>query len=156
MMDGTALEGGSVKQFYRLMMYHDQIRADQDLKDLWRLQVPRRIKAFVWLLKHDRLLSNHNKKEHIKDFLRPFNPSFHVLLRLKEYGEALDMDNRVVRRTKEVRLIKWVSPSPGMVKLNDDGTCIEGVVAGCGGLVRDEEVVGWEVLPSMWAYVATT
>ncbi|KAI5426259.1 hypothetical protein KIW84_031895 [Lathyrus oleraceus] len=59
--------------------------------------------------------------------------------RVKEYGEALNMNNRVVWRTKETRLIKLIRSSSCRVKFNVDGVCIEDVVAGCGGLIRDEE-----------------
>lgn len=80
-----------------------------------------------------------NKDEHIEDFVRLYNPNLHVSLHLKDYGEALAMDNMVVERTKEVSLINWTPHRSGMVKLNMDGACIEGVTAGCGGLVRNEE-----------------
>lgn len=69
--------------------------------------------------------------------MRPFNRTLHVYVRLKEYEEALMTNKRVVWRNKEVRLIKWAPPSPGMVKLNVDGAFIKGVAAGCGGIVRD-------------------
>ena len=49
------------------------------------------------------------------------------------------MNNRVVGRTKVVRLIKWVQLSSGRMKPNVDGACIKGVNASYEGLVKDEE-----------------
>lgn len=92
-----------------------------------------------WAMACNSLWFWHNKEEHIEEFVRSFNPSLHVSLWLKEHGEALEMDNKVVGRTKEVRLIKWIPPNPSIVKFNVDGACIEGVDASCGGLVRDDE-----------------
>jgi hypothetical protein len=31
--------------------------------NIWRLRVPERVKTFVWLLHHDRLLTNFNKSK---------------------------------------------------------------------------------------------
>lgn len=58
-MEGIKQEVGSVKQFYGLMMHFDNNNnVDHDWKRIWRLRVPERIKTFVWMLKHDRLLTN--------------------------------------------------------------------------------------------------
>lgn len=165
---------------------HAHYEVNHDWKVIWHLKVPERVKSFVWLMKHDRLLTNlnkskrglgtaacslcghanestlhafrdcprvmevwmhkmpldisheffnldleewftlninwsskkeggwnyfwtmachliwywPNKEEHMEDFVRPCNPSMHVSLRLKDYGEVLTMNNRVVGRTK--------------------------------------------------------
>lgn len=51
-----------MKQFYGLMMHFDNNNnVDHDWKRIWRLRVPKRIKNFVWMLKHDRLLANQSK-----------------------------------------------------------------------------------------------
>ncbi|KAI5389638.1 hypothetical protein KIW84_075073 [Lathyrus oleraceus] len=147
------------------------------------------LKAFMWLLKHDRLLTNHNKSRrgfsattcnlcghanestlHVfrecpralevwvnkvpsKMHHEFFNLDLEGWIKLNINGStkkdggwssywamaSLEMDNKVVGRTKEVRLIKWIPPSLSIVKFNVNGACIEGVDASCGGLVRDDE-----------------
>lgn len=83
----------------------------------------------IWYLRY--------KDEHIKDFARPFDSSLHVSLQLKENGETLKMNNMTVGISKEIKLVKWDTPSPCMVKLNVGGACIKGIVACCRGIVRD-------------------
>ncbi|MCI24501.1 ribonuclease H protein, partial [Trifolium medium] len=60
--------------------------------------------------------------------------------------------------TREVRLVSWKPPPDGWVKVNTDGACKEGRIAGCGGLIRgsDGEWLGGfaKFLGACSAYVA--
>lgn len=43
------------------MMQVENNSVDHGWKKIWRLRVLERVKTFVWLLKHGRLLTNHSK-----------------------------------------------------------------------------------------------
>lgn len=47
MVDGIVHEVGSMKHFYSLMAHHDHANETYDWKIIWRIKVPKRIKAFV-------------------------------------------------------------------------------------------------------------
>lgn len=51
----------------------------------------------LWFWRH--------KAVHIEDFVRPFNPNLQVSLRLKEYGDALNMNNMAEMRNRTLGLL---------------------------------------------------
>jgi hypothetical protein len=64
--------------------------------------------------------------------------AYHIRQRAKDYQlsvVAVSQDARQVNR--EARLIGWKPPVGDWIKLNTDGACKDGNVAGCGGILRN-------------------
>ena len=48
----------SLKIAYNCLIENDRFASDRIFKEVWRLQVPQRLKAFMWIVAHDALLTN--------------------------------------------------------------------------------------------------
>jgi ribonuclease HI len=64
--DERAGIGGTNMEYYVAAMYdqlcsYDIQDADPVWNSVWKLRVPERVRCFIWLLLHDRLLTNHRK-----------------------------------------------------------------------------------------------
>lgn len=57
--DGTL----SIKDMYRHLYNVKGESIDEGWMILWRLNVPKRVRTFIWLLKQDRLLTNFSKSK---------------------------------------------------------------------------------------------
>ncbi|KAG5627797.1 hypothetical protein H5410_013015 [Solanum commersonii] len=44
----------------------------------------------------------------------------------------------VTLQQRTVTIVKWIRPPPQLVKLNSDGSCIQGI-CGSGGLIRNSQ-----------------
>ncbi|KAK2459136.1 TMV resistance protein N [Trifolium repens] len=53
--------GFTVSSAYEMLMEHEPCAEENIWKRIWNLQVPERVKCFIWLLKHGRLLTNFRK-----------------------------------------------------------------------------------------------
>jgi hypothetical protein len=53
----------SVVSAYNMLSELDQSEEDVMWKKIWKLQVPERVRSFIWLLKHGRLLTNYRKSK---------------------------------------------------------------------------------------------
>jgi hypothetical protein len=51
----------SIAEMYHALCDYDMNEIDKSWKDIWRLKVPKRVRAFVWIVKHNRLLTNERK-----------------------------------------------------------------------------------------------
>jgi ribonuclease HI len=87
------------------------------------------------------LWSWRNKEEHDEQFQRPLNVVLAVSHRVKQYHQAMVLQQVLHNVERKVVMIHWQPPSEGWVKLNTDGAYKEGSVAGCGGVVRDSNGV---------------
>ena len=48
----------SLKIAYNCLIENDRFASDRIFKEVWRLQAPQRLKAFMWIVAHDALLTN--------------------------------------------------------------------------------------------------
>jgi hypothetical protein len=53
----------SIADMYIALCNFDDNQQGANWMNIWRLRVPERVKTFVWLLHHDRLLTNFNKSK---------------------------------------------------------------------------------------------
>ncbi|GAU43243.1 hypothetical protein TSUD_241340 [Trifolium subterraneum] len=53
--------GISVSSMYKHLCNFDVNDDVNDWKDIWRLKVPERVRTFIWLMRHNRLLTNEKK-----------------------------------------------------------------------------------------------
>lgn len=60
---GTTQGFFSIKAMYQEMEESDGEIEDEDWKNIWKVVVPERCRTFLWLLKHDRLLTNFSKSK---------------------------------------------------------------------------------------------
>jgi ribonuclease HI len=51
----------SISEMYHALCDYDMNEVDKSWKDIWRLKVPERVRAFVCIVKHNRLLTNERK-----------------------------------------------------------------------------------------------
>lgn len=58
---GTANGEFSLREVYHVIDVVECSREDDDWRKILKLQVPERCRSFVWMLKHDRLLTNLSK-----------------------------------------------------------------------------------------------
>jgi ribonuclease HI len=92
----------------------------------------------VWATACHSLWYWHNKEQHDPHYSRPINPAYHIRQRAKDYQlsvVAVSQNARQVNR--EARLIGWKPLVGDWIKLNTDGACKDGNVAGCGGILRN-------------------
>jgi len=88
-----------------------------------------------WAVACHSLWTWRNKELHDEGFPRPIYPAQHVLQVVKNYALAF----MVNASRHETILIGWKPPDNGWVRLNTDGSCKEGAVAGCGGVLRGSD-----------------
>jgi ribonuclease HI len=53
----------TVSSAYELIMDYDPCADENVWKTIWKLQVPERVRCFIWLLKHGRILTNYRKNK---------------------------------------------------------------------------------------------
>lgn len=85
-----------------------------------------------------------NKELHENNFVRPINHVDHVLKLSEDYYQAR-MANQITSNSQRViDFIRWRPPPVNWAKLNTDGACKGGNIAGCGGIIRgsDGEWIG--------------
>ncbi|PNY01766.1 ribonuclease H [Trifolium pratense] len=204
-----------------------------DWDKVWKIEVPERIPSFVWLIKHDRLLTRYrlnyvhigepycyrcgnvmettlrvlrdcplamviwlnavnlqqceafftvdlsdwikinfnqqkwvnfwakachalwtwrNKLIHDDDFIMPNRPWLEISRRVQHYANQINVSSTVDLRNKVMTDIRWPA-DPGWVKINTNGASKGGGVAGCGGVIRGEMVVGCVALLKVWVFV---
>jgi ribonuclease HI len=78
-----------------------------------------------------------NKELHDDDYNRPTRPILHILNYISEYYQARMMSSVVIKLPRVTSMIGWKPPVEGRLKLNTDGACKDGHMAGCGGIIRD-------------------
>lgn len=49
----------SINRMYKDLDHSDTVVDSKEWSKVWDLKVPERVRYFVWILKHDRLLTNH-------------------------------------------------------------------------------------------------
>jgi ribonuclease HI len=92
----------------------------------------------VWATACHSLWYWHNKEQHDTHYARPINPAYYILQRAKQYHLSVAAANQCVGQVnRETRPIGWKPPVGDWVKLNTDGACKDGNVAGCGGILRN-------------------
>ncbi|PNX81608.1 ribonuclease H [Trifolium pratense] len=65
---GTANGEFSIASAYTLLCRFNDDAWEADWLQIWRLRVPERIRTFIWIIRHDRLLTNYRKsKMHISE-----------------------------------------------------------------------------------------
>ena len=81
---------------------------------------------------------------HENDFVRPINYVNHVLKLSEDYYQARMAIQITSNRQRAIDFIRWRPPQVNWVKLNTDGPCKGGNIAGCGGIIRgsDGEWIG--------------
>lgn len=57
---GAGSDGNSVKNMYISLVIQQEIN-DRSWRNIWKMEVQDRVRRFIWMLKHDRLLTNFNK-----------------------------------------------------------------------------------------------
>lgn len=60
---GTNNDKFSIKDMFNELEGYNFDMADRDWVNIWKVVVPERYKTFVWLLKHDKLLTNESKSK---------------------------------------------------------------------------------------------
>lgn len=58
---GNGINGDSIKFVYWRLVHEEQNNNDDGWRSIWNLKIQDHMKTFVWLLRHDRLLTNQQK-----------------------------------------------------------------------------------------------
>lgn len=97
----------------------------------------------IWATTCHCLSTWRNKELHENKFVRPTNPSNHVLKLSEDYYQARTANQITSNSQCVIDFIRWRSPV-NWVKLNRDGACKGGNIASCGGIIRgsDGEWIG--------------
>ncbi|GAU34558.1 hypothetical protein TSUD_219420 [Trifolium subterraneum] len=58
----------NIASAYTLLCHFNDEERDEGWLNIWRLQVPERVRSFIWLVRHNRLITNYRKsKMHLCD-----------------------------------------------------------------------------------------
>ena len=75
---------------------------------------------------------------HDNNFVVPFKPWMEISTRVNNYVVEFHKQQVMVNRELMTENIRWKTPIIGWVYLNTDGTSRRNNVAGCGGVLRDD------------------
>ncbi|PKI31399.1 hypothetical protein CRG98_048210 [Punica granatum] len=106
-------------------------------KLIWSWKGPQRIRNFLWLVCHDRLLTNSYRELYETDHMRPTNMAAPVLQFPNTGLQAISSTGKHSKPPSEWRWISWIKPPHEWRKLNTDGA-LKGNPgpAGGSGLIR--------------------
>ncbi|MCH81648.1 putative ribonuclease H protein, partial [Trifolium medium] len=122
--------GYSVTAMYEQMCGTVRDNADSIWIKVWNLNVPERVRCFVWLggdwcdfwgTACHSLWTWRNKEAHDDEFLRPIHPLNYVHKRIEEYQHAKQASDLLEGRECTRVEIGWKPPSGSFVRLNTDG-----------------------------------
>ncbi|PWA44555.1 hypothetical protein CTI12_AA523610 [Artemisia annua] len=149
---GSTIGKFSVKSAISLIRNDGDVKLDRKWVLVWKAPVSERIRMFIWLALHDRLLSNVQRvarrlsddprctrcgadEESLDHILRRCPFSFIIWNKLARDKLKQSMD----KERKEI-LISWVAPPVSWVLLNTDGASRGNPgEAGGGGIMRDAQ-----------------
>jgi ribonuclease HI len=93
----------------------------------------------TWAITCHCLWSWRNKELFDEEFIRPLHEVHVIQQKVQEYKNAARLNRAMVEKPQTVALIKWNPPREGYIKLNTDGACKSGQLAGCGGVIRGSQ-----------------
>ncbi|MCH94327.1 putative non-LTR retroelement reverse transcriptase, partial [Trifolium medium] len=172
--DERVIAGGDRSQFTVSGMYmklcgYDGAENNSNWKKIWSINVPERVRTFIWMMLHGRLLTNVMKNKMglshaMCSFCRTVEETIlHVMRDCPKANELwrgvipgiykvqfymgdlnqwinFNFSNAIQWNvTNKISMIGWTPPRDLFVKLNTDGAYKEHVVAGCGGLIRGSQ-----------------
>ncbi|CAN1813110.1 Putative ribonuclease H protein At1g65750 [Linum perenne] len=156
----------SIRSAYLLITEEESAALDPIWRLIWRWKGPQRIRQFLWLVAHNRLLTNSERhRRHLAEFgscqvcpgheesvlhvLRdcPLASATWELLAIQVWvalvGDTLERDRFISHTgppTRTGELIAWEPAPPEWVTLNSDGSVISASgQAAAGGLIRDHQ-----------------
>jgi len=80
-----------------------------------------------------------NKETHNDNYQRPLHAKNIIMSYVNDYHNAIAKSVIVTAQPRHLEEVGWKEPPIGWVKINTDGACKDGSIAGCGGLIRGSE-----------------
>nr|GMD52553.1 reverse transcriptase [Ipomoea batatas] len=106
----------------------------RSLINIWKLKIPSRIHTFLWLARHDFLMTNENRmKRGFTNYSR---------CEAAEINKAMDRATTMGYQggSSLWKLIRWIKPPPGWIKINISSSFNPNTrFVKCGELARDEQ-----------------
>ncbi|PKI62799.1 hypothetical protein CRG98_016807 [Punica granatum] len=120
---------------YRSITEEDDQPTDRTWKLIWSWKGPERIRIFLWLPAHGKLLTN----EQHEGCLKPFDEAECILNTTRSFSYSILMEGTISPAPlREWRHVSWSKPNGNWLQLNTDGASRgNSGIAGAGGLIRD-------------------